>query len=263
MARSLRVEQQLTVDELAARLALPRSTIYYWVRDLPLRRGEEGREADDRPRGHEGDNGQEARGTAHGTARGDARRATGHGRRAEGGDPVAGEGRDGRRPGDGLSSSDAYEEGLESFEELASQPTFRDFVCIYLVQGEQRDRTRVALTNSDPAVMRLVSRWLRRLTDKAPFLSLQYRPGQSLRELRDFWGDAVGAEPRAIRAARRTAKSVGAAGGGGSGGGGGKGPRGADGGAGAPHGLLTVAVEDSLLRARMQGWMHRARESWR
>ena len=35
-ARSMRVERQLTIDELAERLALSRSTIYYWVRDLPI-----------------------------------------------------------------------------------------------------------------------------------------------------------------------------------------------------------------------------------
>jgi predicted transcriptional regulator len=31
----MRIERQLTIDELAERLALSRSTIYYWVRDLP------------------------------------------------------------------------------------------------------------------------------------------------------------------------------------------------------------------------------------
>jgi hypothetical protein len=36
-ARSMRVERRLTIDELAERLALPRTTIYYWVRDLPTR----------------------------------------------------------------------------------------------------------------------------------------------------------------------------------------------------------------------------------
>jgi transposase-like protein len=33
--RRLRVEQGLTIDELAERLALPRTTVYGWVRDLP------------------------------------------------------------------------------------------------------------------------------------------------------------------------------------------------------------------------------------
>jgi len=32
----MRIERRLTIDELAERPALSRSTIYYWVRDLPL-----------------------------------------------------------------------------------------------------------------------------------------------------------------------------------------------------------------------------------
>lgn len=204
MARSLRVEQRLTVDELAARLSLPRSTIYYWVRDLPLRGG------------------------------------------GALGVPGDGEHRSARKVSPRARSEAAYEEGLETFDELSAQPTFRDFVCIYLVQGEHRDRTRVALSNSDPAVMRLVSRWLRRLTDKAPSLSLRCGPGQSLKELRRFWGEVTGAEPRAIRVRGFCAEEAGE-----------------DPAPGPPHGRLTVAVDDTLLRARLQGWMHRARESWR
>jgi transposase-like protein len=199
MARSLRVEQQLTVDQLAARLSLPRSTIYYWVRDLPLRDG--------------------VRGGVHGEARAKVTRA---------------------------QREAAYEEGLATFEELSAQPTFRDFVCVYLLHGEQRDRTLVALTDSDPAVIRLVSRWLRRLTDQAPFVSLHCGPGQSLTELRHFWSETTGTEPRLIRM------------------------RGLSDGApgeqpvpGPADGLLTIGVEDVLLRARLQGWMHRTREAWR
>ena len=37
-ARSLRVEKHLSLDEIAARLSLPKTTVYYWVRDLPLGR---------------------------------------------------------------------------------------------------------------------------------------------------------------------------------------------------------------------------------
>jgi hypothetical protein len=209
MARSLRVEQRLTVDQLAARLSLPRSTVYYWVRDLPLReRAPEGA----------GESDVLARG---GAGKGPRKVARAH-------------------------SEAAYEEGLATFEELSAQPTFRDFVCIYLAQGEQRDRTRVALTNSDPAVMRLVSRWLRRLTDKALSLSLRYGTDQSLNELRRFWGETTGTAPRAI-GARGYSKDV-------------LGERPVS---SPSHGWLTIGVDDVLLRARLQGWMHRARESWR
>jgi excisionase family DNA binding protein len=32
----MRIERKLTIDELAERLGLSRSTVYYWVRDLPI-----------------------------------------------------------------------------------------------------------------------------------------------------------------------------------------------------------------------------------
>ena len=34
----LRVERELSIDEIAERLALPKTTVFYWVRDLPLGR---------------------------------------------------------------------------------------------------------------------------------------------------------------------------------------------------------------------------------
>jgi transcriptional regulator with XRE-family HTH domain len=37
-ARTLRSERRLTLDEIAQRLALPRTTVWYWIRDLPLDR---------------------------------------------------------------------------------------------------------------------------------------------------------------------------------------------------------------------------------
>ncbi len=37
-ARALRSERRLTLDEIAQRLALPRTTVWYWIRDLPLER---------------------------------------------------------------------------------------------------------------------------------------------------------------------------------------------------------------------------------
>jgi hypothetical protein len=205
MARLLRVEQQLTVDELAKRLAVPRSTVYYWVRDLPLRAERGDREP---PRASSRDRGQ-------------------------------------ARPADEC----AYEQALRSYDDLIVQPTFRDFVCIYIVEGYKRDRRRVALANADPAVMRLANRWIWRLTDKSPSLSLRCQSDQSVSELRRYWSETVGEDAATIHARRaREGKEelllhqwsplpV--------------------------HGVLTVTVDDMLLRARLQAWMRRMREGWR
>jgi hypothetical protein len=204
MARLLRVEQRLTVDQLAARLALPRSTVYYWVRDLPLGEGAGAGECE----------------------------GAGSGARAVSASTGAGQ--------------EAYEGALRSFDDLAAQPTFRDFVCLYIVRGCTRELAKVSLSDSDPAVMRLVNRWMLRLSDKSPLLSVRYEPGQSLTELRRFWGGIIGVQARTIRVHEETDRS---------------GAREAA--RRARHGVLTVSVEDALLRARLQAWICKTRDSWR
>jgi hypothetical protein len=35
-AVSLRTEQHLTLDEIVERLSLPKTTIYHWIKDIPI-----------------------------------------------------------------------------------------------------------------------------------------------------------------------------------------------------------------------------------
>jgi hypothetical protein len=211
MARLLRVEQQLSVDRLAKRLALPRSTVYYWVRDLPLRS------------------------SMSDTAASGSSRAE-----------PAGVDRQASRPAAASASESAYEQGLRSYDGLVVQPTFREFVCVYILEGYKRDRRKVALANADPAVMRLAHRWIWRLTDKSPSISVHCAADQSFSELRRFWSNTVGEEAAAIRARRA-----------------GEGDQLHRWSPPPLHGVLTITVDDSQLRARLQAWMCRTRESWR
>ena len=139
----------------------------------------------------------------------------------------------------------AYQEGLESFDELASEPSFRDFVCMYIAEGYKRDRNSVAISNSDPAVLLLSVRWLRRLTRKSLSCSIQYHADQDPGKLCAFWTDTLALQPNTIRFQRksnsgqlkgRTWRCC--------------------------HGVLAVAVWDTLLRARLQGWIDCLTAEW-
>jgi hypothetical protein len=55
----------------------------------------------------------------------------------------------------------AYEQGEAEFELLASDPSFRDFVCLYIAEGYKRNRNRVSVANSDPSVIVPCTRWIR------------------------------------------------------------------------------------------------------
>jgi excisionase family DNA binding protein len=104
--RRLRTERKLTIDELAERLALSRSTIYYWVRDLPI------------PGSGSGGGWPEL-------AHRRAARATRRKHR--------------------LLREAAYREGVERFDQLVCHPGFRDFVCLCIAEGDKRNRNRAAL----------------------------------------------------------------------------------------------------------------------
>jgi len=123
-ARRLRREKKLTIDELAECLALSRSTIYYWVRDIPVPR--------------------KTRAQWPESARLAAGRAV--------------------RKKFRLLREAAYAEGRASFADLCADSTFRDFVNLYIAEGYKRCRNSVSLSNSDPAVIRLATHWIRRLT---------------------------------------------------------------------------------------------------
>lgn len=199
-ARELRLERRLSIDEIAERLAISRTTIFYWVGDLPLGRA---RVNETLP----GSRGMQAK----------------YRRLREA----------------------AYAEGRSTFVPLAADPTFRDFVCMYIGEGSKRCRNAVALCNSDPRVIRLADRWIKQLAANPVRYALQYHADQDVEVLRHFWASQVGDEADAI-ALQRKSNSNGLVG---------RTWRSA-------HGVLTVRTSDTLLRAKLEAWMDCARESW-
>ena len=203
-ALELRTSRGLTIDEIASRLALPRSTSYGWVGHHRIRR---------RP----------VRLTPQGKGAAAVKRK--HRRLREA----------------------AYLQGVEEFLVLLERDvTFRDFICFYLAEGYKRDRNVVSIANSDPAVVLLATRWLRRLTTARITFWLQYHADQDIDDLRRFWADVLDlADPADIRVQRKSN----------SGGLKGRTWR-------SRHGVLTVRACDTMLRARMQAWLDLLRDSW-
>lgn len=206
-ARQLRVDKKLTIDELAERLALSRSTVYYWVRDLPI-----------------------------------------DGSGSGGGLPTHAQ-----KMGTKIMQrkfkrlrDDAYEEGVRSFEPLATDRTFRDFVCLYLAEGFKRDRNKVAIANSDPTVLVVSQNWLRHLSpDKRLRYAIQYHADQDFDELRKFWGTQLEIDGDVISFQRKSNSNQMT----------GRIWR-------CEHGVLTITCHDTLLRARIQAWMDCLRVTW-
>ncbi len=194
--------KRLSLDEIAERLALPKTTVYYWIKDLPL--------------------GRERRWSA------------------------------GQRKGNRamkrkwrLLREAAYAQGLDEWRDLSTLPTFREFVALYLAEGYKRCRNVVSIANSDERVIALAASWLRVLSQRSLRCSVQYHADQDLEELRRFWGDVLDIDGTTIKLQRksnsgqmrfRTWRSA--------------------------HGVISIGVGDTLLRARLQAWMDQIREEW-
>jgi transposase-like protein len=200
-ARALRIERRLSIVEIAERLALPKTTVFYWVRDLPL-----GRSRQENP--HPGTRAMQRKFRS--------------------------------------LREEAYADGRASFPILAgSDPTFRDFVCMYIGEGSKRSRNSVAIANSDPRVVVLATRWLRKLSRRKLDFSVQYHADQSLREITEFWASTLGIAPGEVRLLRKSN----------SGRLSGRTWR-------CRNGVITVRTCDTLLRARLQAWMDCVQEQW-
>jgi len=113
-ARTLRAQRRLTIDELAERLALPRSTIYYWVRDMPI---------------------------------------PGSGPGGEWPAAAQRKGTRAMKRKYRLLREAAYQEGVSDYQALLQETTFRDFMCLYIAEGYKRSRHTVSICNSDPVAL--------------------------------------------------------------------------------------------------------------
>jgi transcriptional regulator with XRE-family HTH domain len=201
-ARELRTEKHLSLDEIAERLVLPKTTVWYWIKDLPLGR---------------------------------RRRASTSQRK--GNHAMQNRWRERREA--------AYAQGLAEYDELVKLPTFRDFVALYIAEGDKRCRNRVAIANSDERVIAMAVGWFLALSDRRLTYSIQYHADQDLDELRRFWGTTLNIDGAVIRMLRKSN----------SGRLNGRRWR-------SQHGVLSVRVNDTLFRARLQAWIDRIREDW-
>lgn len=201
-ARELRTTKHLSLDEIAERLALPKTTVWYWIKDLPLGR----------------------------------RRRASAGQR---------KGNQAMQKKWLLKRQAAYSQGIDEYDELIKLPTFRDFVVLYIAEGYKRSRNAVSLCNSDPGIVLLIAQWMRRLSAKRLRVQVQHHADQEQADLQAFWSELLQVRPNEVRCFRKSNSGqlrtrVWR----------------------CANGVATVAVYDTLLRARLQAWIDRMHQDW-
>ena len=165
-ARELRLERKMSLSEIAECLALNKTTVWYWIEDLPDPEIKH-RETPARRRSRLA------------CARSNRERAQA------------------RRDA-------SYQQGVDEFVTLDAEPGFRDFVCMYIGEGYKRNRNRVALGNSNPRVVRLADFWIRRFAINPVTYGLQYHSDQDPDYLARFWCGWLGVDLDTLRLQRKS-----------------------------------------------------------
>jgi hypothetical protein len=204
-ARQLRAEEQLTIDEIAERLAVSRTTVFFWVGDMA--RPERCIQKAKPPPHQLGNKAMQAK----------------YQRIRE----------------------EAYADGVSSFEDLSREPGFLEFVTLFIAEGYKRNRNVVSVANSDPAVIAIADRWIRRLGRNKTTYSVQYHADQDLARLQSFWAELLDLNPKEVRLQRKSNSNQLS----------GRTWR-------SKHGVLTVTTHDTCFRARLQAWVDLVRQRW-
>lgn len=198
----LRTQKNMTLDEIVERLSLPKTTVYYWIKDIPIPRTEKQTAAQQR--------------------------------RA-----------DDTRVRYAALRDAAYQQGWDEAPALLQDPSFRDFVVLYMAEGYKRNRNVVSFVNSDKHMIKLAHRWIVQLTAQKLEYHLQYHVDHDVDELKQYWGTLLAIDPAGIRLIRksnggklsgRQFRSV--------------------------YGVLTVRTSDTYFRARLQAWMDYVKAQW-
>lgn len=137
----------------------------------------------------------------------------------------------------------AFNEGYESFNEELRQPNFRDFLVVYLCEGYKRNRNMVQVTNSDPVIIGLCYPFIKKWTKNKISCFVQVHHDDDQKEIVKEWGNLLDIDPKQIRVHLRAEKKSNRKG-------------------KLPYGIFTFRVGDTYLRAKLEAWISRLKESW-
>lgn len=138
-----------------------------------------------------------------------------------------------------------YERGCHEAKALLRDLEVRDFVALYVGEGTRSGRWEVGVSNSNPAVIKMAARLLGRFSSKPPKVILQVHTDHDRAAVLRYWSKELGIEPTKIFVYQKANQSFLKT----------RNWRSA-------YGTAKIRVWDTLLRARLQGWLDYLLAQW-
>lgn len=141
----------------------------------------------------------------------------------------------------------AYNEAFNNAKKMMKIPTFRDFILLYMTEGFRRTRHVVSIANSNPSIIQLANIWINYLTPRKNHLkyNLQIHEDNDEKKIKQFWAKKLKIKSICIKIIRKSnsGKMIG------------RNWR-------SVNGVLTVGVNDTYLRSKIQAWMDFVENDW-
>lgn len=118
-------------------------------------------------------------------------------------------------------------------------------MCLYIAEGYKRNRNTVKVANSDSAAIRLAVHWLGEFSSRRMQFSIQYHADQRPKTLQKYWANELGIPDLSLELLRKSNSGQLAH----------RNWR-------SKHGVLSVRINGTVLRARLQGWIDCMRSDW-
>jgi hypothetical protein len=139
-----------------------------------------------------------------------------------------------------LQREAAYKAGWDEASELMKENAIlRDFICIYIGEGHRRSKNSVMVANTDPLIISLCIEHLRFFSKRKVKIRLWCEKIELLK-LKDFWADALGVHQDDIHFQEKKQVSS----------------------RRSQYGIVSVAVNDTMFRNRLQGWVDKVKSTW-
>lgn len=134
---------------------------------------------------------------------------------------------------------EARNQGLSEAEDLLENKDIRDFICLYLAEGDKRSRYSVSIINTDPAIICLCEKAMKEFSARP----IGYRLIGSQEEevkLREFWAEILKIPSERIKyyCKKQVSKRR------------------------SEFGLMVVRTGDTYFKCRILAWMDKLKDSW-
>ena len=140
---------------------------------------------------------------------------------------------------------EAYNQAFGEAEKILKNPSFRDFIVMYMGEGYKKSRNTVSICNSDPKIIELSNKWIQEYAINKITYRIQYHVDQDLNKLKIFWSNIVDCNPNDIKMQRKSNSGKLS----------GRNWR-------SEYGVLTIRTNDTYFRSKLQAWMDYIKKSW-